>query len=82
MQLERDERPRVRKRKGCVLQPDEIRALLECATSDRYLTLIETAIFTGCRLMELLALRWQDLDDGDVHIRHQLARKDRRGWLS
>ena len=77
-QLERDERPRVRKRKGRVLQPDEIRALLDSATSDRYRVLIATAIFTGLRLMELLALRWQDLDEGKIRVRHQLARKDRR----
>jgi integrase len=77
-QLERDERPRVRKRRGRVLQPDEIRALLDSATSDRYRVLIATAIFTGLRLMELLALRCQDLDEGEIRVRHQLARKDRR----
>jgi integrase len=77
-QLERDERPRVRKRKGRVLQPEEIRALLDCASSDRYRTLIATAIFTGLRLMELLALRWEDVDGDEIRVRHQLSRKDRR----
>lgn len=77
-QLERDERPRVRKRKGRVLQPQEIRALLDSATTERYRVLIATAIFTGLRLMELLALRWEDLVDGEIHIRHQLSRKDKR----
>ena len=79
-QLERDERPKVRKRKGRVLQPAEIRALLASATSERYRVLIATAIFTGARLSELLALRWQDVDfaAGEVRVRHQLSRKDRR----
>ena len=79
-QLERDERPRVRKRKGRVLQPDEITSLLDCATSDRYRVLIATAIFTGARLMELLSLRWQDVDfnAGELRVQHQLSRKGRR----
>jgi integrase len=77
-QLEPDERPKVRKRKGRVLQPDEIRALLDSATSDRYRMLIATAIFTGLRLMELLALRWQDVGDSEIYVRHQLSRMGKR----
>ena len=68
----------MRKRKGRVLQPDEIRALLDSATTERYRVLIATAIFTGLRLMELLALRWEDLVEGEIHVRHQLSRKDKR----
>jgi integrase len=68
----------VRKRKGRVLQPDEIRALLDSATSDRYRMLIATAIFTGLRLMELLALRWQDVGDSEIYVRHQLSRMGKR----
>jgi integrase len=62
------------------LQPNEIRALLASATTDRYRTLLATAIFTGCRLQELLALRWQDFDleAGELDVRHQLSRKGRR----
>jgi integrase len=77
-QLEDDERPKVRKRKGRVLQPDEIRTLLDSATSDRYRVLIATAIFTGLRLMELLALRWQDVGDSEIYVRHQLSRKGKQ----
>jgi integrase len=78
--LEKGERPKVRKRPGRTLQPDEIRALLASATSDRYRALIATAIFTGCRLQELLALRWQDFDleAGELEVRYQLSRKGRR----
>jgi integrase len=79
-QLERDERPKVRKRMGRVLQPAEIRALLASTTSDRYRALLATAIFTGLRLQELLALRWQDVDfaASEIRVRNQLSRKDRR----
>jgi integrase len=77
-QLEHDERPKVRKRKGRVLQPDEIRALLDSATTDRYRVLIASAIFSGLRLMELLALRWQDVGDNEIYVRHQLSRKGKR----
>jgi integrase len=76
-QLERHERPKVRKQKGRTLQPREITALIDSATTDRYRVLIATAIFTGLRLQELLALRWQDVDfdAGEVRVRHQLTRK-------
>jgi integrase len=76
-QLERHERPKVRKRKGRTLQPREIEALLVSATSDRYRVLLATAIFTGLRLQELLGLRWQDVDfdAGEIRVRCQLTRK-------
>jgi len=33
------------------------------------------AVFSGLRLMELLALRWVDVDDAELHVRSQLSRK-------
>jgi integrase len=76
-ELERGERPRVRKRRGRTLQPDEIRALLDSATRDRYRVLLAFAIFTGCRLMETLGCRWADVDfeAGVIRVRRQLSRK-------
>jgi integrase len=76
-QLEKHERPKVRKRKGRTLQPREIEALLDSATTDRYRVLLATAIFTGLRLQELLGLRWVDVDfgAGEIRVRHQLTRK-------
>jgi integrase len=37
--------------------------------------MIATACFTGLRISELLALRWQDVSFGDglIHVRHQLS---------
>ena len=43
------------------LTPDEVRRLLEAASSD-YRPLFATAVLTGARQGELLALRWGDLD--------------------
>lgn len=79
-QLEKHERPKTRKRKGRTLQPREIEALLNSATTDRYRVLLAVAIFAGLRLQELLGLRWQDvdLDAGEVRVRHQLTRKGSR----
>ena len=59
------------------MQPREITALIDSATSDRYRVLLATAIFTGLRLQELLALRWQDVDfdAAKVRVRHQLTRR-------
>jgi integrase len=76
-QLEKHERPATRKRRGRTLQPREIAALIDSATTDRYRVLIAVAIFTGLRLQELLALRCQDVDfdAGEVRVRHQLTRK-------
>jgi integrase len=79
-QLEKHERPKVRKRNGRTLQPREITALIDSATTDRYRILLATAIFSGLRLMELLALRWMDVDydAGEIRVRKQLTRKGRR----
>jgi integrase len=79
-QLEKHERPKVRKRNGRTLQPKEITALIDSATTDRYRVLLATAVFTGLRLMELLALRWMDVDydAGEIRVRKQLTRKGGR----
>jgi integrase len=45
------------------------------AASKRWRPLIATAVFTGLRISELLALRWQDVNfsDGLIHLRWQLS---------
>ena len=76
-QLEKHERPKVQKRNGRTLQPREITALLDSASTDRYRVLLATAVFTGLRLQELLGLRWMDVDfdAGELRVRKQLTRK-------
>jgi integrase len=41
---------------------DEVNRFLEAAIDSRYYPLFYTALFTGMRRGELLALRWQDID--------------------
>ena len=73
--LEARERPRTSRRPQRAFQPEEIKALL-AAAKPPYRVLLATAIFSGLRLMELLALRWRDIDfdGGEIHVRAQLSR--------
>jgi Phage integrase family len=74
-QLERSERPKVAHKRQCVFERNEIGKLI-AAASPAYRPLIATALFSGMRLMELLGLRWQDVDfdHGYLHVTHQLGR--------
>jgi integrase len=64
------ERPRINKKEMDYLTPDEVRRFLEAA-SPAYYPLFATAVFTGARQGELLALRWGDIDfrRGVIYIR-------------
>jgi integrase len=74
--LDARERPRVSRKQQRAFEPAEIKALL-AACEDKYRPLIATALFSGLRLMELLALRWQDINlkQSEIHVRSQLRRK-------
>jgi integrase len=74
--LERGERPPAEGREKRILSSAEIGKLIAAAPK-RYRVLLATAVFSGLRLQELLALRWLDVDreNGELHVRHQLARK-------
>jgi len=67
------ERPRVERKERDYLRPDEIRVFLQGANPD-YRALFLTAILTGMRRGELIALRWGDInwDDSTVHVRRSL----------
>ena len=58
-----------------VLSPDELRRLIVVTESDLYGTLVLTAILTGARHDELLALKWGaiDLEAGKIWIRESLT---------
>lgn len=77
--LHPDERPHPGLSDQRVLGRSELAQLLH-ATPARYRPLLATAIATGMRFSEVLALSWGDVDfaAGVVHVRHQLAR-GRRG---
>jgi len=77
--LHPDERPHPGPCDQRVLSRTELARLLR-ATPVPYQPLLATAIATGMRFSEVLALSWEDVDfaAGVVHVHHQLAR-GRRG---
>jgi len=77
--LEPEERPRPPRRpRGRVLGQAEIERLLDACPS-RGRILVETALFSGLRISELLGLTWADIDfaAGLVRVRAQLSRPHR-----
>lgn len=78
--LEKDERPKARRRELPSLDREALGTLI-ASTPERYRTLIALSILTGIRQGEALGLRWQDIDTktGLIRIRHQL---DRTGNLA
>jgi integrase len=76
--LEAGERPRPVPHPQRVLGQDEIVRLL-AGCPPRYRLLIATALYTGMRISELLALAWSDIDfiAGVIHVRSQLSRAQR-----
>jgi integrase len=77
--LEPEERPRPsRSTRGRVLGQPEIERLLD-ACPPRGRILVETALFSGLRISELLGLTWADIDfaAGLIRIRAQLSRAHR-----
>jgi integrase len=77
--LEPEERPRPPRRpRGRVLGREEVARLLECCPPGGRL-LVETALYSGLRISELLGLVWADVDSaaGLIHVRAQLSRAHR-----
>lgn len=72
------ELPRVVRHEITPLTPEQARKLIDTAVGDRHLALYVTAIGTGLRQGELLALRWEDvdLDEGRLQVRYSLANVD------
>jgi integrase len=64
-----------------VLTPAEIRRLIESTPEGVYRLLVETAILTGARLSELLALRWADTDLHGKQIYVRRAWRERQFTL-
>jgi integrase len=56
------EAPKVKHREMRILSESEVHIFLEYARSTPYYALFYTALFTGMRRSELLAIRWSDVD--------------------
>jgi integrase len=70
------EAPRIRQRERRWLSAAEARRLLDATADDRLHALYVLALTTGMRQGELLALSWDDIDEGTVTVRASLARID------
>jgi integrase len=70
--------PRVRRREITPLTPEQAKVLIGTSAADRHRALWITALGTGLRQGELLALRWEevDLESGRLRVRHSLANVD------
>ena len=58
-----------------VLTPEEAKRVILAVKPGLYRTIIQTAIYTGARISELLALRWQNvkLDRSVIEIRRSVS---------
>jgi integrase len=55
-----------------ILTPDQIRAVRDALKEHRLYPIISLGLATGCRMGELLALRWSDVDANSVRIGRSL----------
>jgi integrase len=66
--------PRPKRQEMKTLSPEQARTLLQAAEGDRYEALFVLALSTGMRQGELLGLRWQDVDVGNLRIQSSMQR--------
>ena len=75
------ELPKLEQKEIHPLDDQQVAALLNAARGGDMEHLITVALFTGCRLSELLGLTWETVDfkRGTITINKQLARPEHRG---
>ncbi|MCL6443154.1 MAG: tyrosine-type recombinase/integrase [Alicyclobacillus sp.] len=76
--------PKIEKKEFRPLTPEEARRFLDECAYDRYGTLFQFLLFTGCRPGEAFALRWKDIDfdNRTVSIRQTYAKKNGQELIS
>ncbi len=67
-----------------VLTPEEAKRVILAAKPGLYRTIIQTAIYTGARISELLALKWPDvhLDGSVIDIRRSVSTAKVKGEIT
>ncbi len=74
------ELPRQRAREMLVLSPQQLKAFLGVARTDRWYALWELLVATGLRPGEALGLRWNDLDGDRIRVQRNLVRHSDGSW--
>lgn len=74
------ELPKMVRKEMRALSPDEVRALLKTAESDRWHGLWVLLVTTGLRPGEAFGLKWEDWDGNKLSVRRALVRVPGRGW--
>jgi integrase len=75
--------PKIEKKEARYLSPDQLRSFLATIEKDRWYAAIITALNTGVRLGELVALKWEnvDLDKGVIYIKEAVSWiREGNGW--
>jgi integrase len=75
--------PKIEKKEARYLSPDDLRGFLATIEDDRWYPAIITALNTGCRLGELVALKWEnvDLEKSVIHIKEAVSWvRQETGW--
>ena len=72
--------PRASRREMTCLTPDQAVTFLEASVRDRWAPLWHLLLITGMRPGEAMALRWQDLAEGNIRIQRNLVRHPDGRW--
>ena len=73
--------PRARRKDMQTWDDFEVRQFLEAAKSSPYYALFHTALFTGMRRSEMLALQWRDISVHQVHVNRSLHQLQDRSYV-
>jgi len=70
------ERPKILRRRWRILEPVEVRRVLNAFTDERARTVFLTLALTGVRRVEIVNLRWRDVDLVDCVLRVRVSKTE------